>query len=454
MQYDLLVTDCQLVRPDAVIHCNIGVRDGRVAALLDPGDIPAASRTIDAGGRHVVPGLIDTHVHLGNAGQSFDADCRTESRAAATGGVTTMLVYVVDRSSYDRVLPEYRAAVEAQSLVDIMFHLAIVAPEQIPDIPRYAEEYHLWSFKAFMAYKGREVSPSGIQGLTDGQLFDFFRHVARVPGGIAVVHCENIELIEWLQRPLMAAGRQDTAAWSDARPVFGELDAIRRAITFAQETGARFVLPHMGIGIGSEFLREKRWGSARLWVETCPHYLVLDKDRDIGSMGKVNPPLRDRDQVAALWDRLVDGTVDIIGSDHCPYKNADKGPDLWAARPGITGGVAMILPVLLTDGVHAGRLPITRFVELTSAGPARAFGLYPRKGALEVGSDADLVILDEDVEVRVSVETLNTISDATPYEGYLASGWAATTIARGQVVYDQGEIVAEPGRAQLVQRNA
>jgi dihydroorotase-like cyclic amidohydrolase len=187
-------------------------------------------------------------------------------------------------------------------------------------------------------------------------------------------------------------------------------------------------------------------------TETCPHYLLFDKDTDRGVMGKVNPPLRSVEHVEALWQRLVDGTVDVLGSDHCPFTKAVKGTDLWSARAGITGGSAMILPVLLTEGVRRGRLRIQRVVELTSANAARLFGLYPRKGALEVGSDADLVIVDLDREVKVDLRTLNSVVDFSPYEGWVARGWAATTIAGGQVVYEKGEVVAERPRGRYLAR--
>ena len=454
MPYDLIVRNCRLVRPRAVVACSVAVRGGRVAALLDADEPAEAGRVIDAGGRHVIPGLIDTHIHLGNYGHTFAEDCASESRAAATVGVTTMLVYVVTRGPYDEILPDCRRAVEERSLVDMLFHLAIVRPEQIADIGRYARDYGVRSFKAFMAYKGREVSASGIQGVTDGELYAYFREVAAVPNGVALVHCENIELIAWLQKALIEADRQDSAAWSEARPAFGELESIRRALTFAEEAGAHFAIPHLGLGIASEFLREKRWGAARLTVETCPHYLLLDMERDLGVAGKVNPPLRERVQVEALWERLLDGTVDVIGSDHCPYTRETKGAELWTARPGIAGGTGMILPVLLSEGVRKGRLPLTRLVELTAVHPAEVFGLYPRKGALEVGSDADLVILDEDREVRVSPAILNTASDFTPYAGYVARGWAGVTIAGGRVVYENGQIVGEAGQARLLQPGA
>jgi dihydropyrimidinase len=451
---DLFVTGCRVVKPDAVVECGLAIRDGLVAAVVGPGETVDARRTLDAEGRHVLPGLIDTHLHLGNAAQSFESDCVTESRHAVTGGVTTLLPFVITKGSYLDVLPAMQKAVAAGSVVDMAFHVIVISDAQIEEIPRLAHEHGVRSFKTFMAYKGREISPSGIQGMGDDQIFSVFRQVAGIPGGIAIVHCENMELIELHQKPFIAAGRQDTAAWSDARPVFGELEAIRRMVAFAEAVGVRLLIPHMGIGVGSEFLRQKAWGTGRVATETCPHYLAFDKDRDRGVMGKVNPPLRSAEHVEALWQRLLDGTVDVLGSDHCPYTRAAKGTELWSARAGITGGSAMILPVLLTEGVRRGRLSLERVVELTSYNAARLFGLYPKKGALEVGSDADLVVVDLDREVKVDLRALNSVVDFSPYEGFRALGWAETTIAGGEIVYDRGEVVAERPRGRFLPRGA
>jgi len=449
---DLFVKGARVVKPDAVVECGLAIREGVIAAVLAPGETVDARRTIDAGGRYVLPGLLDTHLHLGTTAQSFAGDCASESRHAVTGGVTTLLPFVITRGSYGEVLGQMQKAVAAASLVDMVFHAIIIREAQIEEIPRLADEFGVRSFKTFMAYKGREISPSGIQGMGDDQIFSVFRQVAKIPGGIAIVHCENMEVIDLHQQPYIAANRQDTAAWSDARPVFGELEAIRRMVAFAEAVGIELLIPHMGVGLGSEFLRQKAWGRGRVATETCPHYLLFDKDTDRGVMGKVNPPLRSAEHVEALWQRLVDGTVDVLGSDHCPFTKAVKGTDLWSARAGITAGSAMILPVLLTEGVRRGRLGIQRVVELTSANAARLFGLYPRKGALEVGSDADLVIVDLDREVKVDLRTLNSVVDFSPYEGWVARGWAATTIAGGQVVYEKGEVVAERPRGRYLAR--
>jgi dihydroorotase-like cyclic amidohydrolase len=453
VSFDLFVKDARVVKPDAVIDCGLAIRDSRIAAVLAPGETVSARRTLHAGGRPVLPGLIDSHVHLGNSAQSFAADCATESRHAVTGGVTTILPFVITRDSYVDALPGLQQGV-AEGLVDMAFHAIIIRERQVDEIPRLAAEFGVRAFKTFMAYKGREISPSGIQGLGDDAIFSVFQKVAGIPGGIAIVHCENMELIELHQKPFMAAGRQDTAAWSDARPEFGELEAIRRMALFAEAAGVQLLVPHMGVGLGSEFLRQKAWGRGRVATETCPHYLAFDKDTDRGVQGKVNPPLRSRQHVEALWQRLTDGTIDVLGSDHCPFTRAVKGDDLWTARAGITGGSAMILPVLLTEGVRHRRLSLQQLVALTSANAARLFGLYPRKGALEVGSDADLVILDLDRQVKVDLAALSSVIDFSPYEGYLAHGWAATTVAGGEVVYHDGEVVAERPRGRYLPRTA
>ena len=452
MNADLFVRDCRVVKPDAVIECGLAIDGGIVEAIVRPGESLDARRTIDAGGRFVLPGLIDTHVHLGNAAQTFASDCATESRHAVTGGVTTLLPFVITRGSYVEVLPDLQQAVVDASLVDMAFHAIVINETQIAEIPRLAEEFGVAAFKTFMAYKGREISPSGIQGMSDAQIFSVFERVAAIPGAVAIVHCENMELIELHQVPFIAANRQDTAAWSDARPVFGELEAIRRMVTFADAAGVQLLVPHMGVGIGSEFLRRKAYGRGRVATETCPHYLLFDKDHDRGVAGKVNPPLRSVEHVQALWDRLVDGTVDVMGSDHCPFTRDVKGTDLWSARAGIPGGSAMILPVLLTEGLRRGRLSLQRIVALASYNAARLFGLYPRKGALEVGSDADLVIVDLDREVNVDLRALNSVSDFSPYEDYVARGWADVTIAGGEVVYEKGEVVAERARGRYLWR--
>ena len=260
MDADLFVRNCRVVKPDGVVDCGLAIRGGSIAAVLRRGETVHRPSHHRRGRRYVIPGLLDTHLHLGNAAQAFASDCATESRHAVAGGVTTLMPFVITRGSYLEALGEMQRAVSSLSVVDMLFHAIIVREAQIDEIPRMASEFGVRSFKAFMAYKGREISPSGIQGMGDDQIFSMFQRVKDVPGGVAIVHCENMEIIELHQKPLMAAGRQDTAAWSDGRPAWGELEAIRRMCQFAEAAAVQLLIPHMGVGLGSEFLRQKAWG--------------------------------------------------------------------------------------------------------------------------------------------------------------------------------------------------
>ena len=390
--------------------------------MLRPGETVPARRTIDAGGRFVIPGLLDTHLHLGNAAQSFASDCATESRHAVTGGVTTLMPFVITRRLVRRRAGRDAARGGGGSLVDMLFHAIIVREPQIDEIPRMAAEFGVRSFKTFMAYKGREISPSGIQGMGDDQIFSVFQRVRDVPGGVAIVHCENMELIELHQKPFMAAGPP------------GHRGLVRRPARVRRARGHPAHVPVRGGGghpaPDPPHGRRARLrvpapegvGPGRVATESCPHYLAFDKDTDRGVQGKVNPPLRGRDHIEALWQRLTDGTVDVMGSDHCPYTKAVKGDELWAARAGITAGSAMILPVLLTEGVNRGRLTMPDVVRADVVQRARLFGLYPRKGALEAGSDADLVIVDTDREVKVDLADAELRRRLQPLRGIRGAG--------------------------------
>ena len=239
MEADLLVKDCRVVKPDVVVDVRAGDSRRVDRGRAPPGRDRVGPADHRRGGALRLPGLIDTHLHLGNAAQSFASDCATESRHAVTGGVTTLMPFVITRDSYVDVLGDMQRAVAAGSLVDMALprhHHPRAADRRDPAHGRASSACA--SFKTFMAYKGREISPSGIQGMRDDQIFSVFQRVRDIPGGVAIVHCENMELIELHQKPFMAAGRQDTAAWSDARPAFGELEAIRRMCAASRRRSA------------------------------------------------------------------------------------------------------------------------------------------------------------------------------------------------------------------------
>jgi len=449
----LAIRNATVVRPFGRSPSTILIDDGRVQALLAPSERPAAETTIDARGAYVIPGVIDPHVHLGLS-QTFADACRNESRAAVTGGVTTMLHYLLSPGSFLDAYGDHATAVEAHSLVDVGFHALITNDAQVAEIPRTVDELRLTSYKFHMAMKGPEAA-YGIRGVDDGALLEGLRNVASRPGVLALVHAENIDVILRGRDRMMARHGDETrtAIWSEYRPAFTEEEeeAITRAFRLADEAGSPVGIVHTSVGRGPELLARARVHYPHLYMETCPQYLVLDQDMDLGTWGKVNPPLRTRADQELLWQALATGGIDWLGSDLCDYDRASREGSLWEVGPGLPSGMTLILPVLLSHGVRRGCLTLEQVVALTSTNFARLGGFAPRKGALEVGSDADLVILDLDHEVTISAEILNSHSDYTPYEGMVLTGWARTTVAGGEVRYDRGD-VADGGRRGRVLR--
>jgi dihydropyrimidinase len=443
----LLLANCLAVHPHRVTPCSILTEEGKIVALLPPNDRPMADTTIDVRGRPVIPGGIDTHVHLGGR-QVFARNCATESRAAVAGGITTLMQFLMQRDSYVPVIPDYERDVIENSLVDIWFHAAIMSEEQLEEIDKYIRDFRITSFKFFMAYKGREARPM-LSGVDDGLLLESLRLLSQYPECVAMVHCENMELIERNLRMVEQTGRQDAAAWTEARPAIGEEEAQLRAWFFARTAQARLLVVHMSVGYTADQLRVERRRYPHLYGETCPHYLVLDNSLPIGPRAKVNPPLRDRANAELLWQGLANGALDVVGSDHCVFSRELKGNDLWTAPPGLPG-MPLILPVLLSEGVNKGRLTLEQVVQANSYNAARIFGLYPRKGAIDVGADADLVVLDMDREKTVGAEMLGSAVDWTPYEGLRLKGWPLMTIVRGHLVAEDGKVVNDSGHGERI----
>lgn len=442
----LTVKDATLVSPAGRTRATIHIADGLVQALLPPSDAPSADRIVDAGGSYVLPGAIDAHVHLGVI-PSFRDSCRTESAAAVTGGVTTMWHYLLSAGSFKDVYRQHVDDIEAESLVDMGFHGLVTNEQQVAEIPETVDELRLTSYKFHMAMKGPEAA-FGIKGLDDGSIFEGMNQVAKRPGVMALIHAENIDVILHNRDRAIAAAPEatDTASWSRHRPHFTEEEAIVRSAILAENAGAPLTVIHTSVGRGPELIRQARTRYPHLYMETCPQYLVLDMDMPLGTWGKVNPPLRTKPDQDLLWAGLADGTIDWMGSDHCDYDLATRDGTIWDVVPGLPTGTTMILPVLLSEGVNKGRLTLERVVELTSARFAKLMGASPRKGALEVGSDGDLVLIDLDKEVRVDVAMLNSYADYSPYEGLELRGWPRMTIAGGEVLYEDGEVNRESNR--------
>jgi allantoinase len=446
VKVDLLVAGGTLVTEHETFPADLAVVDGRVAAVLEPGaaGVEAEAR-IEAAGRLVLPGLVDSHVHFNEPGRTEWEGFATGSAAAAAGGITTVLDMPLnnDPPTVNGASLALKAdAVAGRSVVDYGFWGGIV-PGSLDRLGELREG-GVVAAKAFMCHSGLDEYP----GLDDAALYGALQQGAEL-GLVVGLHAENDRLTTTLGRALQQAGRRDPRAWAEARPPFTEVEAVRRAVLLAFETGASIHFVHVSTPTAVREVVVTRAGGVKSTLETCPHYLSLDDDdlARLGPYGKCAPPLRPRWMVNQLWREVLAGRIDLIASDHspCPPAEKERGQDgIWQAWGGLHG-VQTLLPVLLTEGVHARGLPLPLLVRLTSAAPARRYGLYPRKGALLVGSDADLTVVDLEAEWILEAGMLKTRWPISPFLGRTFRGRVETTIVRGTVVYRDGEVRVEPG---------
>jgi dihydropyrimidinase len=396
----------------------------------------------------VLPGVIDPHVQL--YPQPDWAHYATETGSAALGGVTTIVKMHRDLEGYPE--GEFQAEIdgaESRAHVDFAFHLAVMTDAQIAAIPDYAELFGLTSFKLFTAYKGEEGMKIGIQGVDDGRLLDAFEAIAGV-GGLALVHCENQDLAARMLARVLADGRDDLRAFADSRPWIVEAEAIARAAALADAAGCPLYVVHVTSRQGLAELVRRRAAGQRVFIETEPHYLTETADSPAGNLAKVLPPIRDVADGDALWQALAGGVVDTIGSDHVAATRARKEGSIWDAQLAFPG-IATILPVLLSAGVHRRGVPLSRLVALTSTNPARILGL-PGKGALLPGMDADFVVVDLELERVVDATMLGSASDFSIWEDRTLRGWPTVTVCRGAVVMRDGAVTGPEGHGRYLRR--
>jgi dihydropyrimidinase len=461
VRYDVAITGGEVVLPPLGVHrLTVAITGSRVAALLDPATPVDAGRTIDARGKAIMPGAIDPHTHFsyeGYRGMPLDAlgaHFESESASALVGGVTTVLITYRNAPPYEEIFDEMRRAGEGRSRIDFAYSLGITSDDQRAGIPAYYREYGVSSFKFYMAYRGDDAKATGnvYNTYDDGFLHEAMGAIAGIPGAIAMVHPENIDVIARRRRRYQAEGKDGLARWTASRPDFAEAENVRRALYLGEQAGCPVYIPHLSCRKGLEAVLEHRARrTTPAYIETCPQYLTHTKDSPEGNLAKVNPPLRDPDDQDALWMALGRGDVDTFGTDHCGVRRQTKEGDVWTAVPGFPG-VATMLPVLLSEGVRRGRLPLLQAAAVVSYNTARIFNLYPRKGTLLPGSDADLAVVDLGLARKVTPALLRSRSDFSLYEGREIVGWPVLTMVRGTVMMADGEIVGEPGHGRYQTR--
>lgn len=453
MRFDTLIKGGRVCTAEhGVFEADLALAAGKVAAILRPGERVVAEAVVDASDRVVLPGAIDPHLHFCLVKEPED-DYDTETASAAVGGVTTVIPYLVTGGDYDALFQRTLEAAERVAHTDFAFHYFLGSAEHIVSVDRYIRDHGVPSFKFFMPGKQGEQSILRDVAVDDGVMYDLFAELARHPEALACVHCENIEVVRRFQRRAMESGRDGLAAWAAARPPFVEAEAVNRAVFFASEAGCRLHVVHLSSGAGLEEIRaaRARHPHLRLTVETCPSYLVLNADSPVGNLARVVPPVQTAHDNEALWQGIADGTIDCLATDHSPGLAEWKEGTIWQARNNFTD-VAVLLPILLSEGYHRRGIPLRRIAEVCSFNTARIFGLFPRKGTIRVGSDADLAIVDLDWERVVANDELYTWADFSVYEGMALRGWPRQTFVRGRLVQQDGRLVGGGGHGRYLRR--
>jgi dihydroorotase len=458
----LLVRGGTVVSSQGRRAADVLCEDGRIAAVLDPGAEVAADEVIDATGRLVFPGFIDPHVHPRDPGDTHKEDFAHASRAAAVGGITTLLVMpnavppVTDAASFRRRAEEHGAVAH----VDFGLWGLSLAMDNIDDLAGLLQEgavavklfwgYALDKESKRLVYNTADKAPEDvIQPASNGEVLEIFRAVAGA-GGILAAHCEDRDILDVGQRRLGRAP-EAYAELKVARPEVAESSSVAVGIELARATGCHFHVCHISSGRATHLVRLAQQDGLPVTAETCPHYLLFVAADCAGrdAAMKAYPPCREPEDREALWAGVNDGTIASLGSDHAPHTLEDKTQPFATAPAGMVA-VEVMIPLLL-DQMYAGLITPERLCWAASEGTARLYGIHPQKGAIQPGADADLALVDPEATWTIRGEELHSVQKHTPFEGTEVRGMPVTTILRGSVIAKDREPVGEPG-GRLVRR--
>jgi dihydropyrimidinase len=460
MAFDLIIRGGTVATASDTFKCDVGIAGGCIAALGT--NLGAAGDIVDATGKLVLPGGIDSHVHIAQPsgpGIVMADDFASATRSAAFGGNTMVLPFAMQQKgeSLREVVTSYHAKAEGKCYVDVSFHLIIAdASDAVlgQELPALVEDGYT-SFKVFMTYEGLALS--------DMEMLNVMS-VARETGALVMVHAENYDAIRFLTDRLERAGRTAPHFHAASRPIPVEREATYRAISLSELIDVPIMIVHVSNGQAMEEIRRAQQRGLKIYGETCPQYLVLtEKDLEglnmEGAKYVCSPPPRDRESQEACWRGLQQGVFSVFSSDHCPFRYDDpqgklvpKGRTSFRWVPNGIPGVETRLPILFSEGVGKGRISLNDFVALTATNHARMYGLYPKKGTIAVGADADIAIWDPDREVTITQSLMHGGSDYTPYEGIRVKGWPISTIVRGKFVVRDGQLVGKEGTGAYVPR--
>ncbi|WFA07845.1 dihydroorotase [Tissierella sp. Yu-01] len=443
--YDVIIKNARIPQGDDTILTNILIKDEKIAGFVDSIENIEAKEIIDAMEHLTLPGCIDSHTHFMYQGFPHRENFLTGSAAAASGGITT----VVDMPCCS--VPSVRSAEQLQLKVDLVQPQALVdfalwggvtgedVREGWLDHVQEQADFGVVAFKAYMT-----PSVPTFPRVTDPEMYEAFKAVAKT--GLPVgIHAENYAMCDYYVKEFQKEGRMDGPAWAEARLELAEKVAIELGISFAEASGARLHIVHMSTGIGAKLVGEAKKKGLTVTSETCPHYLTLNYQESMskyGAFAKIAPPLRTKRDNEELWEGLNNGSVDFIATDHAPYEieseKAREGMNVWTAFPGIPG-VETMVPILVSEGYNKGRISLSKLVDILSKNAAIHYGIYPKKGVMQIGSDADFTVIDLDKEWVINPKEQASMCGYSPLEGMKLKGKVAKTIVRGHLVFEDVE---------------
>ncbi|MDH5658322.1 MAG: amidohydrolase family protein [Nitrosopumilus sp.] len=460
MTYDTIITDSHVALPQGMVDKNILIDEGKIVGLTN--DTPLCDHKINGSGLVCIPGPIDTHVHYGVYSPINEA-AKTESHAAAIGGITTMMRMLRLKDSFSSSLQAQLDAASDNHYVDYAIHASIFNSQQINEM-RYCVEKGITSFKIYMNLGGEvghvymDMPPNSsnlIAAQVDitNEIVEQTVKTAASLGCPVLVHAEDYESCGCGIKTAKEKNKDGLSAWSDSRSPEFEAKAIKTVSKFGRDYDCVIYFVHIGSERALLQIEEEKKLGTKIFVETCPHYLTLSYEKQEGYLAKVMPPIRTENDRKAVWNALSQNRIDTIGTDHVANQLKLKldGNNVWSALAGFPG-IGTVLPILLNDGINQNKISLEQFIRFTSKNAAQIFGMYPQKGALEKGSDADITMLDLKKEKKVTSDLFGGFSDYIVYEGRNLKGWPVKTIVRGELVAEDFEVIGKLGHGKLVER--
>jgi allantoinase len=450
MLLDKLYVNAVIVSATGRYNGCIGVKDGKISVIAGSVDGLDATEKIDCGGKFLLPGFLDGHIHPCDPGPTDREEFPYLTASMAAGGITTgfMMPFnvpvVADIETYNFTVDRYTG----RAYVDYALHGGAIATN-------LAAANDLWTktgatgMKMFMCFSTVDCP------FLDDDTFYAHLEILAKNGGIALIHCENDGILKKREREIKAEGRMDGLAYNASHPEYAEIEAIQRAILYLRRTDAAALIVHVSTAEGLRLIKRARDEGVKIWAESCPHYLTFTVD-DMETLGprlKQSPPIHEESNRLELWELLGKDYIQTIASDHCPFTAEEKFVDMnniWLTPNGIPG-VQALAPVLL-NGVNEGRITLEKVVEVTSFNAAKLYGVYPKKGVLQIGSDADFTVIDMDLEKVFSREDNKSKCPWSPFFGRIFKGWPVMTVCRGETVFKDDEIVGKLGHGEFVAR--